>query len=224
MLNAIIRFALRNRVLIVAVSLAVLVYGAYSGARLPIDVLPDLDRPRVVVLTECPGMAPEEVELQVTQPLETALQGATGVQAVRSSSALSLSSITVEFDWKTNVYVARQLVQERLTAAAGSLPAGIKPTVMPISSIMGQILLVGTYRQSGPHGGVLAEIERTPYLAELVVDRDQATVRLWNPRDQAKRRLENPADWKAVPAAATPLTLTWGERGRHSLTLTPDSN
>src|SRR5262245_24982221 len=86
MLNAIIRFSLRNRVLIGAGSLAVLIYGGYSGARLPIDVLPDLDRPRVVVLTECPGMAPEEVEAQVTQPLETALQGTTGVQAVRSTS------------------------------------------------------------------------------------------------------------------------------------------
>src|SRR5438128_4991227 len=134
MLNAIIRFALRNRLLIVALSLAALLYGGYSATRLPIDVLPDLDRPRVVIMTECPGMAPGEVETQVTQALETAFQGATGVQAVRSSSVVGLSEINVEFDWKTNVYIARQLVQERLTALGGKLPRGIKPHVTPISS------------------------------------------------------------------------------------------
>src|SRR5262249_18285446 len=141
----------------------------------------------------------------------------------RSSSALGLSSINVEFDWKTNVYVARQLVQERLTAAAGSLPAGIKPTVMPISSIMGQILLVGMYRQPGPHGGVLAEIEHTTYLAELVVDPagEQVSVYLWNPRDEAQRRLENPAAWEPVSATAAPVTLTWGSGKEEALILTP---
>src|SRR2546423_1108138 len=99
----------------------------FSGTRLQIDVLPDLDRPRVIIMTECAGMSPEEVETQVTHPLEKAFQGATGVQAVRSSSVLGLSEIKVEFDWGTNIYIARQLVQERLTATAGALPAGIKP-------------------------------------------------------------------------------------------------
>src|SRR4051794_26496481 len=111
MLNAVIRFALQYRVLIVVSSLAVLVYGGYLAAGMPIDVFPDLDRPRVVVMTECPGMAAEEVETLVSFPLESALLGATGVQAVRSQSGPSLSVVFVEFDWGMNVYTARQVVQ-----------------------------------------------------------------------------------------------------------------
>ncbi len=223
MLNAIIRIALRYRTLIVALSLAALVTGGYLAARLPIDVFPDLDRPRVVVLTECAGMAPEEVERQVTFPLETAFQGATGVQAVRSNSALGLSIITVEFDWGANIYIARQLVQERLTAAAAALPAGLKPHVMPISSIMGQIMLIGLYRQPGPNGGALAPVERTPYLAELVLDQtlEQATVYVWDPRDAQQRRLDKPADWKPVAAGDKVLSLSWEDPKPGSLKLAP---
>ena len=121
MLNAIISAAsLRYRMVVVAVSLAVLGYGTYVSTTLPIDVFPDLDRPRVVILTECFGLATEEVETLVTQPIEVSLLGANGVQAVRSQSAPSLSVIYVEFDWTTEVRAARQTVQERLSTTAGT--------------------------------------------------------------------------------------------------------
>src|SRR5262249_35077045 len=153
MLNAIIRFALRYRMLVVFLSLAVLLYGGYLTTTLPIDVFPDLDRPRVVILTECPGLAAEEVETLVSYPLESAVLGATGVQAVRSASGMGLSVVYVEFDWGANIYLARQTVQERLATVAGSLPAGIKPQIAPISSLLGQIMQIGLYYRLGPGGG-----------------------------------------------------------------------
>src|SRR5262249_37892091 len=103
MLNAIIRFSLRYRMLIVVLSLALMGYGSYLATMLPIDVFPDLDRPRVIVLTECPGLATEEVETLVTYPIETAVLGASGVQAVRSQSTAGLSVIYIEFDWETQI-------------------------------------------------------------------------------------------------------------------------
>src|SRR3954463_10380289 len=107
MLNAVIRTALRYRTLVLAACVIVLVYGGYLSTTLPIDVFPDLDRPRVVILTECPGLSPEEVETLVTHPIETALLGSTGVEAVRSQSSQGMNVIYVEFGWRTDPRYAR---------------------------------------------------------------------------------------------------------------------
>ncbi|MDM4015179.1 efflux RND transporter permease subunit [Roseiconus lacunae] len=184
MLNAIIRLSLRYRMLVIIASLLMLGYGSYLASTMPIDVFPDLDRPRVVIITEAPGLATEEVETLVTQPIEIALMGSNGVQAVRSQTTAGLNVLYVEFDWSTEIKAARQTVSERLATLEGILPAGIRPQMTPPSSIMGQIVVAGIYRQSGPNGGQLTPVDRTNWVAELVRDRDQTKIHIWIPGDR----------------------------------------
>lgn len=147
MLNAIIRFSLRQRLLVMAFSMFLIGFGTWTALHMDIDVFPNLNRPRVVVMTEAPGMAPEEVEALITIPLETAINGANGVVAVRSSAGVGISVTYVEFDWNTDIYNDRQIVTERLQSIQDLLPPGIKPQLAPISSIMGQIQMIGMWSE-----------------------------------------------------------------------------
>ena len=149
MLNALIRLSLRHRPLVLAAALLLVVFGYQTMRTLPVEVLPDLTKPTVTILTEAPGLAPEEVETMVTQPLESAVQGVSGLDRLRSNSDVGLSLVFVEFAWGTDIYRARQLVQERIQSVVGTLPTGTRPGLTPVSSLMGEILLVGLRSKDG---------------------------------------------------------------------------
>ena len=149
MLDKLIQFSLSQRALLLALGTTLLFLGSKKALELPVDVLPDLTKPTVTLLTEVPGYAPEEVEKLVTIPLENALMGVTGVDRLRSTSDVSLSLVFVEFDWDMNIYDARRFVQERLASVASELPLGIRTHLPPVTSLMGEVMLIGLRDTTG---------------------------------------------------------------------------
>ncbi|MCS4198539.1 efflux RND transporter permease subunit [Salinibacter ruber] len=171
MLDRTIQWALTNRLVTLACATLLLAAGGYAAFTMPVDVFPDLTAPRVTVITESHGMAPEEVEKLVTYPIETAVNGAASVRRVRSSSAQGYSIVWVEFEWGTDIYQARQIVSEKLQLVGGGLPEGVDAPVMaPITSIMGEILLVGLTSEDHSMREVRTAADRVVRRRLLAVD------------------------------------------------------
>ena len=149
MLNKLIKWALASRAVIIGAALLIMALGVQTVQELPVEVLPDLTKPTVILLTESPGLAPEEVETRVTQPIESALMGVGGLTRIRSNSDVALSLVFAEFAWGTDIYKARTAVQERMQGVRESLPQGVQPFMTPVASLMGEILLVGLHSKDG---------------------------------------------------------------------------
>lgn len=148
MLNSIIKFSLNNKLPVLLAVVLVIIGGVYSARNIEVDVFPDLTMPTVVILTDVADMAPEEIERLVTFPIETAVNGATSVRRVRSSSSQGFSFVWVEFDWNMDIYKARQVISEKMSLLAGQLPDGIVPVLAPQSSVMGEIMFIGMQADS----------------------------------------------------------------------------
>lgn len=158
MFNFLVSQALRNRLFVLAIAAVLILYGAFTVTKLPVDVFPDLNRPTVTIMTEVEGLAPPEVEQLVTFPLETQMNGLPGVTRVRSTSGVGLSIIYVEFDWGTDLYRNRQQIAERLSLVQSQLPANVVPQMGPINSIMGQIMLIAVTGPDEVSGMELREL------------------------------------------------------------------
>lgn len=169
MLNTLIKFSLQNRLFVVASAALLLVWGSWTAINLPVDVLPDLNRPRVTVFLEAGGMSPEEIEVQAVLPIETALNGSPGVEVVRSSSSRGIGLVFVEFGWNVDVFRARQLVAEKLSTVP--LPNGIVPVMGPISSVMGQIMLIGVTTEADSTGHTVSTAADLRTLADFSIRR-----------------------------------------------------
>lgn len=149
MINNIIKFSLNNKYLIILLSLVLVVFGVRTAVNMDVDVFPDLTAPTVVVMTDAHGMASEEVERLVTFPIETSVNGATGVRRVRSASSQGFSFVWVEFDWGTDIFRARQIVSEKLITVTSQMPIGVgQPVLAPQSSVMGEIFFIGVQADS----------------------------------------------------------------------------
>ncbi len=150
MLDRLTKICIENRLIIIVSSLLLLIVGAYVTVKMKVDVFPDLTAPTVTIMTDAHGMGPEEVEALITYPIESAINGATGVRRVRSSSAFGISTVYVEFDWGTDIYRARQVVSEKLQLVTASLPRETVPMLAPVSSIMGEIMIIGLHSDRHP--------------------------------------------------------------------------
>ncbi len=214
MLDAIIKASLKNKLLVTIAAVVVLVVGAITVTQIPVDVFPDLTAPSVVVLTEAHGMAPEEVETLVTFPIETAVNGATGVRRVRSSTAMGISIVWVEFDWGTDIFIARQIVNEKLQLVSGQLPKGVgAPLLAPISSIMGEIMLVSVSSEGRrlPTGRVIDDSSRLLTEGETHSELDVRTVADWTIRNRLL----------AVPGVSQVIPIGGGKK-QYQVLVDPD--